>query len=164
MLLPLPCVRQRGTLVRTLLLCNLVHLLKQFSSDDRVRAISLAMGLVPVLWTATPDGGKFDSFGSLNSRSLCFSSCLASFVDWRVAAGEFTGEQSVEVFQTIMKNGSNFPTGYVDMNFVVDGCLTVGCRFISLQHDLFEITVDLAVGYTLDAAVNHVPKFAVSSS
>lgn len=34
-------------------------------------------------------------------------------------------------------------------------------RFISLQHDLFEITVDLAVGYFLDAALNHTPKFNV---
>jgi F0F1-type ATP synthase assembly protein I len=34
-------------------------------------------------------------------------------------------------------------------------------RFISLQHDLFEITVDLAVGYFLDTALNHTPKFNV---
>ena len=33
--------------------------------------------------------------------------------------------------------------------------------FIVLQHDLFEITVDLAVGYTLDAALSHDPKFSV---
>lgn len=31
--------------------------------DDRVRAISLAMGMVPILWTSTADGGKFDSNG-----------------------------------------------------------------------------------------------------
>lgn len=37
-------------------------------------------------------------------------------------------------------------------------------RFITLQHDLFEITVDLAVGYTLDAALAHVPKFSVRPS
>lgn len=36
------------------------------SSDDRVRAISLAMGMVPVLWTSTPGGGKFDSFGNVD--------------------------------------------------------------------------------------------------
>jgi peptidoglycan/xylan/chitin deacetylase (PgdA/CDA1 family) len=94
--------------------------------DDRVRAISLAMGMVPILWTSTPDGGKFDSF------------------DWRVAGGEVTGQQAYDVFQTLMRNGTNFPTG-----------------FISLQHDLFEITVDLAVGYTLDAAVSHEPKFTL---
>ncbi len=37
-------------------------------------------------------------------------------------------------------------------------------RFVTLQHDLFEITVDLAVGYTLDAALAHVPKFSVRPS
>jgi peptidoglycan/xylan/chitin deacetylase (PgdA/CDA1 family) len=94
--------------------------------DDRVRAISLAMGMVPVLWTSTPDGGKFDSF------------------DWRVAGGQVTGPQSFEVYQQIMKNATNINTG-----------------FITLQHDLFEITVDLAVGYTLDAALKHVPKFSL---
>jgi hypothetical protein len=34
--------------------------------------------------------------------------------------------------------------------------------FIVLQHDLYEVTVDLAVGYTLDAALNHNPPFSVS--
>lgn len=33
------------------------------------------------------------------------------------------------------------------------------CSFIVLEHDLFEITVDLAVGYTLDAALTHNPPF-----
>jgi hypothetical protein len=32
-----------------------------------------------------------------------------------------------------------------------------------LQHDLFEITVDLAVGYTLDAALSHNPPFNLKS-
>jgi hypothetical protein len=36
-------------------------------------------------------------------------------------------------------------------------------QFIVLQHDLYEVTVDLAVGYTLDAALNHQPPFAVST-
>ncbi|KAF9525352.1 hypothetical protein CPB83DRAFT_552673 [Crepidotus variabilis] len=94
--------------------------------DDRVRAISLAMGLVPVLWTSTADGGKFDSN------------------DWRVAGGEFPGQKSVDIYNDIMKNASIIPTG-----------------FVTLQHDLFEITVDLAVGYTLDSALSHTPKFAL---
>ena len=43
--------------------------------------------------------------------------------------------------------------------------LTCGvCSFIVLEHDLFEITVDLAVGYTLDAALTHNPPFKVSST
>ena len=35
--------------------------------------------------------------------------------------------------------------------------------FIVLQHDLFEISVDLAVGYTLDAALTHSPAFDLKS-
>jgi len=36
--------------------------------------------------------------------------------------------------------------------------------FIVLQHDLFQITVDLATGYTLNAALSHNPPFNVSSN
>ena len=36
------------------------------------------------------------------------------------------------------------------------------CSFIVLQHDLYEITVDLAVGYTLNAALTHNPPLSVS--
>ena len=32
--------------------------------DDRVRAISLAMGMVPIIWTRAPDGSQFDTNGS----------------------------------------------------------------------------------------------------
>lgn len=35
--------------------------------------------------------------------------------------------------------------------------------FIVLQHDLYEVTVDLAVGYTLDAALKHEPPLSVSA-
>jgi peptidoglycan/xylan/chitin deacetylase (PgdA/CDA1 family) len=31
--------------------------------DDRVRAISLAMGMVPVIWTKTGTGATFDTNG-----------------------------------------------------------------------------------------------------
>lgn len=33
--------------------------------DDRVRAISLAMGMVPVIWTTTPGGVSFDTNGEV---------------------------------------------------------------------------------------------------
>jgi hypothetical protein len=96
--------------------------------DDRVRAISLAMGMVPIMWTRTPDGGKFDTN------------------DWRVAGGIVNGTDSFSTFQQILSNATSLNTG-----------------FIVLQHDLFEITVDLARGYTLDAALNHQPKFNLQS-
>ncbi len=34
-------------------------------------------------------------------------------------------------------------------------------RFIVLEHDLYEITVDLAIGYNLETAQNHNPAFTV---
>lgn len=33
--------------------------------DDRVRAISLAMGMVPVIWTRMPSGATFDTNGKI---------------------------------------------------------------------------------------------------
>jgi len=96
--------------------------------DDRVRAISLAMGMVPILWTRTPSAGQFDTN------------------DWRVAAGQVTGAQSFASFNSILGNATALDTG-----------------FIVLQHDLYEITVDLAVGYTLNAAQTHSPALTLKS-
>jgi peptidoglycan/xylan/chitin deacetylase (PgdA/CDA1 family) len=94
--------------------------------DDRVRAISLAMGLTPIIWTSTPSGIKFDTN------------------DWRVAGGSVTGPQSFETFESILGNATTLDNG-----------------FIVLEHDLYEITVDLAVGYTLNAALTHNPPFTL---
>jgi hypothetical protein len=63
--------------------------------DDRVRAISLAMGLVPIMWSSTPTAGKFDTN------------------DWQVPGGIVTGEQSFNTFQSILGNASLMDTGYV---------------------------------------------------
>jgi hypothetical protein len=90
--------------------------------DDRVRAISLAMGLVPIIWTRTPSAGQFDTN------------------DWRVAGGLVTGNDSFTAFEAILGNASLIDTG-----------------FIVLEHDLYQITVDLAVGYTLNAALTYNP-------
>ncbi|KIP04537.1 carbohydrate esterase family 4 protein [Phlebiopsis gigantea 11061_1 CR5-6] len=94
--------------------------------DNRVRAISMAMGLTPIMWTATPGGLKFDTN------------------DWRVAGGQMTGVQQFESFEQLLGNASAIDTG-----------------FIVLEHDLFEITVDLAIGYTLNAALTHNPPFTL---
>jgi len=94
--------------------------------DDRVRAISLSMGLIPILWTESPNKNKFDTN------------------DWRVAGGVVNGTYSFNTFQTILNDASTLDTG-----------------FIVLQHDIAEIDVDLAVGYTLDAALAHQPKFTL---
>jgi len=96
--------------------------------DDRVRAISLAMGMVPIIWTTTPASGPFDTN------------------DWRVAGGMVDSTTSFNTFEAILGNASSLPSG-----------------FIVLQHDLYEVTVDLAVGYTLNAALTHNPPFTLTS-
>ncbi|KAI9510516.1 chitin deacetylase [Russula earlei] len=94
--------------------------------DDRVRAISLAMGMVPVIWTSTPASGPFDTN------------------DWKVAGGLLNGAASYNAFEAILGNATSLSTG-----------------FIVLEHDLFEVTVDLAIGYTLNAALAHDPPFSL---
>ena len=47
-------------------------------------------------------------------------------------------------------------------NLIILFYLIFSFSFIVLEHDLFEITVDLAVGYTLDMAMNFQPKLDVS--
>ncbi|KAJ7117603.1 hypothetical protein C8R44DRAFT_198842 [Mycena epipterygia] len=92
--------------------------------DDRVRMISLAMGLVPIIWTRTPAGVSFDTF------------------DWKVAGGTVDGPTSFATFEAILGNATTLDTG-----------------FCVLEHDLYEITVDLAMGYTLNAALTNNPPF-----
>jgi len=94
--------------------------------DDRVRAITLAMGMVPIMWTRTPSAGQFDTN------------------DWKVAAGTVTGPDSFNSFQGILGNASIIDTG-----------------FIVLQHDVHQVTVDLAVNFTLNAALAHQPPFTL---
>ncbi|KAJ7796715.1 carbohydrate esterase family 4 protein [Mycena olivaceomarginata] len=65
--------------------------------------------------------------------------------DWMVAGGTVPGTTSFAEFQSILGNASTLNTG-----------------FAVLQHDLYEITVDLAVGYTLNAALTHNPPFTCS--
>ncbi|KAL4061879.1 carbohydrate esterase family 4 protein [Scleroderma citrinum] len=96
--------------------------------DDRVRAISLAMGMVPVIWTRTPSGATFDTN------------------DWKVPGGVVTGSQSFATFQAILTNATLLNTG-----------------FIVLEHDLYSQTVDLAIGYTLPAAMSFNPHLTMDS-
>lgn len=44
--------------------------------DDRVRAISLAMGLTPMIWTRTPTAGQFDTNGNEGSCSCSYCAKL----------------------------------------------------------------------------------------
>ncbi|KAF8845053.1 carbohydrate esterase family 4 protein [Paxillus ammoniavirescens] len=96
--------------------------------DDRVRAISLAMGMVPVIWTRTPSGIAFDTN------------------DWKVPGGVVTGPQSFATFESILSNATTLDTG-----------------FVVLEHDLYAQTVDLAIGYTLPAAMTFNPALTLDS-
>ncbi|KAG2157813.1 carbohydrate esterase family 4 protein [Suillus bovinus] len=96
--------------------------------DDRVRAISLAMGMVPVIWTSTGTGATFDTN------------------DWKVPGGVVTGSQSFATFEAILSNATMLNTG-----------------FVVLEHDLYAQTVDLAIGYTLPAAMNFTPTLTLDS-
>jgi len=64
--------------------------------DNRVRAISLAMGMRPIIWTRNPaDGAQFDTN------------------DWKVPGGTVTGPESFQQFQSILSNASTLDTGFI---------------------------------------------------
>ncbi|KAF9784929.1 hypothetical protein BJ322DRAFT_1060347 [Thelephora terrestris] len=89
--------------------------------DDRVRAISLAMGLVPIMWSSTPSAGKFDTN------------------DWQVAAGIVTGEQSFQTFESILGNASLLDTGFIvlqhDIHYSTVELATGYTLDSALKHD-----------------------------
>ncbi|KAG9105334.1 chitin deacetylase, partial [Ceratobasidium sp. 392] len=66
--------------------------------------------------------------------------------DWRIPGGTANGTSSYAAFNKILTKATTLDTG-----------------FIVLQHDLYQETVDLAVGYILPDALSHEPKFALSS-
>lgn len=79
--------------------------------DDRVRAISLAMGMVPIIWTRTPSGVSFDTFGMFHgsqSRNVAYVS-----VDWEIPGGVVTSEASFSQFEGILGNASTLEDGQV---------------------------------------------------
>ena len=80
------------------------------------------MGMTPILWTSTIDGGKFDSNGT--SSSQCMHYILFKYLDWRVAGGSVNSTSSYQTFQDILKNGTDLDTGFVYQGlFCVGGLL-----------------------------------------
>lgn len=63
--------------------------------DDRVRAISLQMGLTPIIWTTPPGRQPYDTN------------------DWRISAGVVSPAEVVYNFESIIKNASSLSTGYI---------------------------------------------------
>ncbi|KAG8860302.1 chitin deacetylase [Tulasnella sp. 330] len=66
--------------------------------------------------------------------------------DWKIAGGAANGTSSFAAWQNIVSTVATLATG-----------------FIVLQHDLYQQSVDLAVGYILPDALAHVPAFSLKS-
>lgn len=94
--------------------------------DNRVRAISQAMGLSPVIWTRISPEATFDTN------------------DFNIAGGLTTVSNVLENWEQILGNVSVIPTG-----------------FIVLEHDLFQQSVDVAIGYILPDAMAHQPSLTI---
>lgn len=62
--------------------------------DDRVRAISLQMGLTPIIWTSV-NGTSFDTF------------------DWEIAGGVVNADTVVAKFESIIDNATRLDTGFI---------------------------------------------------
>jgi hypothetical protein len=102
--------------------------------DDRVRAIAKAMNLVPTLWTTIPDDNGDGLPEQWDSN------------DWRVHGGQFTPVQNQINFNKTLDKSANLTTG-----------------FIVLQHDIYDETVDIAIGATIPNALAHNPPFTMKS-
>lgn len=63
--------------------------------DDRVRYLSMAMGLTPIIWTTSPSGQIYDT------------------QDWKIAAGVVTPAKVLQNFQTIIGASATLPTGFI---------------------------------------------------
>lgn len=64
--------------------------------------------------------------------------------DWRIAGGTATGTTSFAAWKSIVSQADNLNTG-----------------FIVLEHDLYQESVDMAVGYIIPDALTHTPAFSM---
>jgi len=126
--------------------------------DNRVRAISLAMGMRPIIWTRNPaDMAQFDTN------------------DWRVVAGQVTGPQSLEIFQEILSNATQLNTGFivlqhdlyeqeVDLStgYTIPAALAAGIKPMDVNKCLHQ-TPDLAYLETI-ANKSNVPTYPGAGS
>lgn len=111
--------------------------------DDRVRAIGMAMNLYPVMWTRLSATQTFDTLGA--SRAYSGDHPTDHPSDYDLASGMANPVQVLNSWDAIMNNSTKIDTG-----------------FIVLEHDLFQQTVDIAVGYILPEALAHQPKYNIT--
>ncbi|RXW22905.1 hypothetical protein EST38_g2953 [Candolleomyces aberdarensis] len=113
--------------------------------DNRVRAISLAMGMTPVIWTRTSATSTFDTdgeFPSASSLRLCSPFFITA--DFNIHSGVTPVQKVLQNWQTILASASTLDHG-----------------FIVLEHDLFQESVEVATGYILPDALAHNPPFKI---
>lgn len=102
--------------------------------DDRVRAIGRAMGFTSIIWT-----------GYTNPQTNQLDNFDTN--DWHIAAGTVSASGVIAAFENILQSATLLNTG-----------------FIVLAHDLYQQSVDLAIGYILpDALARRNPQFKMMS-
>ncbi|OBZ74246.1 Chitin deacetylase [Grifola frondosa] len=133
------------------------HALTSLTNEQIVAELGWTRKAIKAVTGVTPTTMRAP-FGDIDDRvrAICNAMGLTPIIwttgpggpfdtnDWRVAAGTVTGVQQYATFENILGNASVMDTG-----------------FIVLQHDLYEITVDLAIGYTLNTALSHNPPFTL---
>ncbi|KAB5594460.1 Chitin deacetylase [Ceratobasidium theobromae] len=117
-----------------------------------LKAIKEVTGITPK--TMRPPYGDMDD----RVRAICKAMNLTPVMwttegelqydsnDWRINDGSQSGPQLLTAFNQLLDRASSLSTG-----------------FVSLQHDLYAQTVNLAVGYLLPAGTSHNPPFALQS-
>lgn len=106
--------------------------------DNRVRAISLAMGMRPIIWTRNPaDLAQFDTN------------------DWKVPGGIVTGQQSFQQFQSILTNATTLNTGFIVLQHDLFEQEVGTYSYTALLHRVLTSgdIVDLSTGYSIPAAL-----------
>jgi peptidoglycan/xylan/chitin deacetylase (PgdA/CDA1 family) len=63
--------------------------------DDRVRAIALAMGMTPIIWTSDTSGGNYDTN------------------DWHIPAGTVSASGVINEFNRILQDATKLNTGFI---------------------------------------------------
>ena len=122
---------------------SLVQLSDCFVLSNRVRAICVAMGLTPVMWTRIDAQRTFDT-GGIHFYFISLRYTYGFSIDFYIESGGTTAPQVIQNWQNIMTYVINLATG-----------------FIVLEHDLFEQTVQIAAGYILPDALATIPKLTI---
>ncbi|CAE6458846.1 unnamed protein product [Rhizoctonia solani] len=133
--------------------------LTTLSNEEIIAELGWNMKAIKDVTGVTPKGMR-PPYGDIDDRvrAICKAMKLTPVMwttegelqydsnDWRVNDGSQTGPQLLQTFNSLLDRASQLNTG-----------------FVSLQHDLYAQTVNMAVGYFLPAGVSHNPPFVLQS-